>query len=71
MTAGRNSMRNTRRHNVDLPRHHRDHRFTKTQIHLPLKNDQCFVELMRLIRIGTAVHAQDLEVGASNLADND
>lgn len=58
------------RNKVDLTLLDSDELAVNLEIHLALKHKQRLVEIVRLIRIGKLVHAQDLEIGACGLSDD-
>lgn len=58
------------RNKVDLALLDSDELAVNLEIHLALEDKQRLVEIVRLIRIGKLVHAQDLEIGACGLSDD-
>lgn len=58
------------RNKVDLTLLDSDELAVNLEIHLALNDKQRLVEIVRLIRIGKLVHAQDLEIGACGLSDD-
>ena len=70
VAAFRDSMRGSSGNDDDLSGAHLHDVSVELQVDLPFDDKQGFVERVLLVRVGIAVHANDLEVGASGFADD-